>query len=90
IEKLILDLNGKLTGMFFYVPTANVSIIDLTARLNKDIKYDNMCTAIKKATDSPIKCILAYTDDEVFSIDFISDTHSVSFYIKALNFLICS
>jgi len=83
VGKVIPDLNGKLTGMAFRVPTANVSVVDLTARLNKGAKYDEICAAIKEAANGPLKGILGYTDDEVVSSDFIGDTHSSIFDAKA-------
>ncbi|CAF4960130.1 unnamed protein product, partial [Rotaria sp. Silwood1] len=83
IGKIFPDLNGKLTGMAFRVPTANVSVVDLTARLNKGAKYDEICAAIKEAADGPLKGILAYTDGEVVSTDFIGDIHSSIFDAKA-------
>ncbi|CAF4438490.1 unnamed protein product, partial [Rotaria sp. Silwood2] len=76
VGKLIPDLNGKLTGMAFHVPTPNVSVVDLTARLNKGDTYEEICAAIKEAANDPLKGILAYTDDEVVSTDFIGDKHS--------------
>ncbi|CAF3089124.1 unnamed protein product [Rotaria sp. Silwood2] len=76
VGKLIPDLNGKLTGMAFHVPTSNVSVVDLTARLNKGVTYEEICAAIKEAANDPLKGILAYTDDEVVSTDFIGDKHS--------------
>jgi glyceraldehyde 3-phosphate dehydrogenase len=83
VGKVIPDLNGKLTGMAFRVPTANVSVVDLTARLNKGAKYEEICAAIKAAADGPLKGILGYTDEEVVSTDFIGDTHSSIFDAKA-------
>jgi len=83
VGKVIPDLNGKLTGMAFRVPTANVSVVDLTARLSKSAKYDEICAAIKEASNSSLKGILGYTDDEVVSTDFIGDTHSSIFDAKA-------
>ncbi|CAF0867969.1 unnamed protein product [Rotaria sp. Silwood1] len=83
VGKVIPDLNGKLTGMAFRVPTANVSVVDLTARLTKGAKYEEICAAIKEAAHGPLKGILAYTDDEVVSTDFIGDTHSSIFDAKA-------
>ncbi|CAF1233136.1 unnamed protein product [Rotaria sordida] len=83
VGKVIPDLNGKLTGMAFRVPTANVSVVDLTARLNKGAKYEEICAAIKEAANGPLKGILAYTDDEVVSTDFIGDTNSSIFDAKA-------
>lgn len=83
VGKVIPDLNGKLTGMAFRVPTPNVSVVDLTARLNKGAKYEEICAAIKEAANGPLKGILAYTDDEVVSTDFIGDTNSSIFDAKA-------
>jgi len=83
VGKVIPDLNGKLTGMAFRVPTANVSVVDLTARLNKGAKYEDICAAIKEAANGPLKGILGYTDEEVVSTDFIGDTHSSIFDAKA-------
>ncbi|CAF1332398.1 unnamed protein product [Didymodactylos carnosus] len=83
IGKVIPDLNGKLTGMAFRVPTPNVSVVDLTARLNKGAKYEEICAAIKEAANGPLKNILAYTDEKVVSTDFIDDTHSSIFDAKA-------
>ncbi|CAF2521418.1 unnamed protein product [Rotaria sp. Silwood2] len=83
VGKVIPDLNGKLTGMAFRVPTPNVSVVDLTARLTKGAKYDEICAAIKEAANGPLKGILGYTDDEVVSTDFIGDTHSSIFDAKA-------
>jgi len=83
VGKVIPDLNGKLTGMAFRVPTPNVSVVDLTARLNKGAKYEEICAAIKEAADGPLKGILGYTDEEVVSTDFIGDTHSSIFDAKA-------
>jgi glyceraldehyde 3-phosphate dehydrogenase len=83
VGKVIPDLNGKLTGMAFRVPTANVSVVDLTARLNKGAKYEEICAAIKEAANGPLKGILAYTDEEVVSTDFIGDTNSSIFDAKA-------
>jgi glyceraldehyde 3-phosphate dehydrogenase len=83
VGKVIPDLNGKLTGMAFRVPTPNVSVVDLTARLSKGVKYEEICAAIKEAANGPLKGILGYTDEEVVSTDFIGDTHSSIFDAKA-------
>jgi len=83
VGKVIPDLNGKLTGMAFRVPTPNVSVVDLTARLNKGAKYEDICAAVKEAANGPLKGILAYTDEEVVSSDFIGDTNSSIFDAKA-------
>lgn len=83
VGKVIPELNGKLTGMAFRVPTPNVSVVDLTARLNKGASYKDICAAVKEAADGPLKGILGYTDEEVVSTDFIGDTHSSIFDAKA-------
>jgi glyceraldehyde 3-phosphate dehydrogenase len=83
VGKVIPDLNGKLTGMAFRVPTPNVSVVDLTARLNKGAKYEDICAVIKEAANGPLKGIMGYTDEEVVSTDFVGDTHSSIFDAKA-------
>ncbi|MDR1457209.1 MAG: type I glyceraldehyde-3-phosphate dehydrogenase [Puniceicoccales bacterium] len=65
------ELNGKLTGMAFRVPTPTVSVVDLTVRTTKDTSYEEICQAMKKAANGPLKGILEYTGDEVVSSDFI-------------------
>ncbi len=65
------EVKGKLTGMSFRVPTATVSVVDLTVRLSKDTSYEEICQKMKEAAEGPLKGILAYTDDEVVSSDFI-------------------
>ncbi|CAF4594376.1 unnamed protein product [Rotaria socialis] len=79
VGKIIPNLNGKLTGISFHVPTPIVSAIDLTVRLNKGAKYEEVCAAIKEAANGLLKGILGYTDDQVISTDFIGDTHSLIF-----------
>ena len=83
VGKVIPELNGKLTGMSFRVPTANVSVVDLTARLDKGADYETICTAIKAASEGSMSGILGYHDDDVVSSDFIGDTHSSLFDKKA-------
>jgi len=84
VGKVIPELNGKLTGMAFRVPTADVSVVDLTVRLGKEASYDQIKAAMKAAADSDQwKGILGYTEDEVVSSDFIGDTHSSIFDAKA-------
>jgi len=83
VGKVIPELNGKLTGMSFRVPTANVSVVDLTARLDKGASYDTICEAIKEASEGKMAGILGYHDDDVVSSDFIGDTHSSLFDKKA-------
>nr|NVI74014.1 glyceraldehyde 3 phosphate dehydrogenase 1 [Cucujiformia] len=79
VTKVIKSLDGKLTGMAFRVPTADVSVVDLTCRLGKGATYDEIKKAVKEAADGPMKGILGYTEDEVVSSDFIGDTHSSIF-----------
>jgi len=79
VGKVIPSLNGKLTGMAFRVPTADVSVVDLTARLKTPAKYEEIKKVIKEAADGPLKGIVGYTDEEVVSTDFIGDSHSCIF-----------
>lgn len=73
------ELKGKLTGMSFRVPVADVSVVDLTCRLEKPATYKEICDAMKAASEGPLKGILGYTDKEVVSSDFIGDTVSSTF-----------
>jgi glyceraldehyde 3-phosphate dehydrogenase len=75
----IPEVKGKLTGMAFRVPTPTSSVIDLTVRTVKQTSYKEICTAMKKASETYLKNILAYTEDEVVSSDFIHDKHSSIF-----------
>ena len=79
VGKVIPELNGKLTGMAFRVPTADVSVVDLTARLKTPTTYDEIKAAIKKAADGELKGILGYTEDAVVSSDFIGDARTSIF-----------
>lgn len=79
VGKVIPELNGKLTGMAFRVPTANVSVVDLTVNLAKAASYDDICAAMKKASEGELKDILGYTEDAVVSQDFIGDTRTSVF-----------
>lgn len=72
-------VKGKLTGMAFRVPTADVSVVDLTVRLSRDASYDEICGAIKKAADGPMKGIIEFCDEEVVSSDFIGSLASCIF-----------
>uniref|UniRef100_A0A2I3TG70 Glyceraldehyde-3-phosphate dehydrogenase n=1 Tax=Pan troglodytes TaxID=9598 RepID=A0A2I3TG70_PANTR len=81
--KVIPELNGKLTGMAFCVPTA-VSVVDLTCRLEKPAKYDDTKKVVKQASEGPLKGILGYTEHQVVSSDFNSDTHSSTFNAGAV------
>ncbi len=73
------EIKGKLTGMSFRVPTPTVSVVDLTFKSSKETSYKEICAAMKKASETYLKGILAYTEDEVCSTDFIHDTHSSIF-----------
>ena len=83
VGKVIPELNGKLTGMAFRVPTADVSVVDLTCKLEKSATYDEIVAAIKEAADGELKGILSYTEDAVVSSDFIHDPHTSIFDVKA-------
>lgn len=83
VGKVIPELNGKLTGMAFRVPVPNVSVVDLTVRLTKEATYDDIKKKVKEAAEGPLKGILAYTDDQVVSADFIGDNHSSIFDAQA-------
>ena len=74
VGKVIPSLNGKLTGMAFRVPTMDVSVVDLTCRLEKGASYDDIKGAMKSASEGSLKGILAYTEDEVVSQDFIGES----------------
>jgi len=75
----IPEVKGKLTGMSFRVPTPTVSVVDLTVRTVKETSYKEICAAMKKASETYLKNILAYTEDEVVSSDFIHDASSSIF-----------
>lgn len=79
VGKVIPEMNGKLTGMAFRVPTADVSVVDLTVRLEKGASYDQIKAVMKKASENEFKGILAYTEDKVVSSDFIHDAHASTF-----------
>jgi len=79
VGKVIPELNGKLTGMAFRVPTPNVSVVDLTARLEKPASMDAIKAVVKKASEGKMKGILGYTEDAVVSTDFLGDTNSSIF-----------
>ena len=83
VGKVIPSLNGKLTGMAFRVPTIDVSVVDLTCNLEKPATYEEICLAVKKASENEMKGILEYVDDLVVSSDFIHDSHTSIFDAKA-------
>lgn len=83
VGKVIPHLNGKLTGMAFRVPTQNVSVVDLTCRIEKGASYDEIKKAIKTASETTMKGILAYSEDELVSSDLNGNPHSSIFDAKA-------
>nr|ATN96358.1 glyceraldehyde-3-phosphate dehydrogenase [Cestrum nocturnum] len=83
VGKVLPALNGKLTGMAFRVPTVDVSVVDLTVRLEKEATYDEIKAAIKEESEGKLKGILGYTEDDVVSTDFVGDSRSSIFDAKA-------
>ena len=83
VGKVIPSLNGKLTGMSLRVPTLDVSVVDLTCTLAKDVTYDEICAAMKEASEGELKGILGYTEDAVVSSDFLGDPRTSIFDAKA-------
>jgi len=83
VGKVIPELNGKLTGMAFRVPTVDVSVVDLTCNLEKPATYEEICTAVKRASENELKGILEYVEDDLVSSDFIHDSHTSIFDSKA-------
>lgn len=77
------ELKGKLTGMAFRVPTSDVSVVDLTVELNKEATYEQICAAMKKASEGSMKGVLGYTEEAVVSTDFRGDSHPSIFDAKA-------
>jgi len=73
VGKVIPELNGKLTGMSFRIPTTNVSVVDLTCRLEKGASYEEVCAAMKEASEGELKGVLGYTEDPVVSNDFLGE-----------------
>ena len=83
VGKVIPELSGKLTGMSFRVPTADVSVVDLTCTLKTAATYQQICDAIKEAANGSMKGVLDYTADQVVSSDFLGNTHTSIFDEKA-------
>lgn len=83
VGKVLPTLNGKLTGMSFRVPTVDVSVVDLTVRLEKETTYEEIKAAIREESEGNLKGILGYTEDDVVSTDFIGDSRSSIFDAKA-------
>jgi glyceraldehyde 3-phosphate dehydrogenase len=76
VGKVIPALNGKLTGMSFRVPTVDISVVDLTVKVAKETSYEEIMEVLKKASENELKGILGYTEDDVVSQDFVSDTRT--------------
>lgn len=83
VGKVIPELNGKLTGMAFRVPTPDVSVVDLTCRLAKPASYKEICAAMKAASEGELKGVLGYTEDAVVSNDFVGETKTSIFDAEA-------
>ena len=83
VGKVLPELNGKLTGMSMRVPTSDVSVVDLTVELEKPATYEEICAAMKKASEGELKGVLGYTDEAVVSTDFRGDSHTSIFDVKA-------
>ena len=83
VGKVLPELNGKLTGMSMRVPTSDVSVVDLTVELEKPATYEEICAAMKKASEGELKGILGYTNEAVVSTDFRDDAHTSIFDEKA-------
>ncbi len=83
VGKVIPELNGKLTGMSFRVPTSDVSVVDLTVELNKEASYDDICKAMKAASEGKMKGVLGYTDEKVVSTDFVGEVNTSVFDAEA-------
>ncbi|MBO4580698.1 MAG: type I glyceraldehyde-3-phosphate dehydrogenase [Bacteroidales bacterium] len=83
VGKVLPELNGKLTGMSMRVPTSDVSVVDLTVELSKACTYDDICAAMKEASEGELKGVLGYTDEAVVSTDFRNDAHTSIFDAKA-------
>ncbi|MGY0560966.1 MULTISPECIES: type I glyceraldehyde-3-phosphate dehydrogenase [unclassified Luteimonas] len=83
VGKVIPELNGKLTGMSFRVPTSNVSVVDLTVELEKGASYEEICAEMKAQAEGPLKGILGYTEDKVVATDFRGDARTSVFDVDA-------
>ena len=83
VGKVLPELDGKLTGMAFRVPTSDVSVVDLTVELNKDSSYEEICAAMKLASEVSMKGVLGYTDEKVVSTDFVGSTYASTFDAEA-------
>ena len=83
VGKVLPELNKKLTGMAFRVPTSDVSVVDLTVELNKEVDYKDICAAMKAASEGELKGVLGYTDEKVVSTDFVGHSAPSTFDAEA-------
>ena len=83
VGKVIPELNGKLTGMSFRVPTVDVSVVDLTVKVAKETSYDEIMHVLKRASENEMKGVLGFTEDDVVSQDFVSDSRTSIIDAKA-------
>ena len=83
VGKVIPELNGKLTGMAFRVPTSDVSVVDLTVQLDKECTYEDICAAMKEASEGELKGVLGYTDEKVVATDFRGEVCTSTFDAEA-------
>ncbi|MCP4331296.1 MAG: type I glyceraldehyde-3-phosphate dehydrogenase [Gammaproteobacteria bacterium] len=83
VGKVLPELNGKLTGMSFRIPASDVSVVDLTVELEKGASYEEICAAMKAASEGPMKGVLAYTEDKVVSTDFRGESCTSTFDAEA-------
>ena len=83
VTKVIPSLEGKITGMAFRVPTVDVSVVDLTVNLSKETNYEEICSAMKNASENELKGVLGYTDEAVVSTDFLGDSRTSIFDSEA-------
>ena len=83
VGKVLPELNKKLTGMAFRVPTSDVSVVDLTVELNRETSYEDICKAMKKASEGELKGVLGYTDEKVVSTDFVGNSAPSTFDAEA-------
>ena len=83
VGKVIPELNGKLTGMAFRVPTSDVSVVDLTVQLDKECTYEEICAAMKEASEGSLKGVLGYTDEKVVATDFRGEVCTSTFDAEA-------
>jgi glyceraldehyde 3-phosphate dehydrogenase len=83
VGKVLPELNGKLTGMAFRVPTSDVSVVDLTVELERPASYDEIKAAVKAASEGPLKGVLGYTEDKVVSTDFVGESLTSVFDAEA-------